>query len=107
MDPYGGAVVPDGARIRAVQTALANMGFDPRGIDGRVGRNTLAAANAWIAARGAPGSGQVTRITTPLALAILADDESGYRRPAPLEDAAADRARRVARVASIATRRRY
>lgn len=107
MDPYGGAVVPDGARIRAVQTALVSMGFDTRGIDGRVGTNTLRAVNEWIAARGAPGSGSVRRITTPLALAILADDESGYRRPAPLGDVTTDRALRVARVASALTRRRY
>lgn len=107
MDPYGGAVVTNGTRISAVQTSLRAMGFDPGPIDGRVGTRTLAATNAWIALRGAPGSGEVRSITEPLALAILTDAQRGYRRPASVGDLGPDRAVRVAAVAAGATRRRY
>ena len=47
-------------RTLAIQTALSKEGFDPRGIDGIMGRNTRAAIKAWQGDKGFNRTGTLT-----------------------------------------------
>ena len=72
---------------RRVQTALAMLGFDPRGIDGIFGPGTRSALTAWQRAQGAPPTGYLT--SDQIALLF----EQAGRRAAEIEaEAAAERA---------------
>ena len=72
---------------RRVQTALAMLGFDPRGIDGVFGPGTRAALAAWQSARGSEPTGHLDADQ----LASLLDQAG--RRAAEIEaEAAAERA---------------
>jgi peptidoglycan hydrolase-like protein with peptidoglycan-binding domain len=69
---------------RAVQQALADLGFDPRGIDGVFGPGTRRALAAWQGARGLSASGfldraQIDRLTTEAAAAVAAREEADRR----------------------------
>jgi peptidoglycan hydrolase-like protein with peptidoglycan-binding domain len=69
---------------RAVQQALADLGFDPRGIDGIFGPGTRRALAGWQAARGLPASGfldrpQLDRLTAEAAAAVAAREAEDRR----------------------------
>jgi peptidoglycan hydrolase-like protein with peptidoglycan-binding domain len=81
---------------RAVQQALADLGFDPRGIDGVFGPGSRRALAAWQTARGLTPSGfldrpQLDRLTAEAAAAVTAREaedrrfwaETGAGRDAP------------------------
>lgn len=52
--------VADRQRNAAIQSALTKLGFDPKGIDGIIGRNTRAAIRAWQGDQGARRTGYLS-----------------------------------------------
>lgn len=52
--------VVDRQRTTAIQSALAKLGFDPKGIDGIIGRNTRAAIRAWQGEQGYSRTGRLS-----------------------------------------------
>ncbi|HUA52399.1 MAG TPA: peptidoglycan-binding domain-containing protein [Candidatus Sulfotelmatobacter sp.] len=59
--PQGGvAARPSSGQIRAAQSALKGLGYDPGPIDGVMGPRTARAASAFQRSQGLPGSGQLT-----------------------------------------------
>lgn len=56
----GNDAVSKRERIRAIQTALLEVGFDPQGIDAQLGRRTLAAIREFQASLGEQSTGKLT-----------------------------------------------
>jgi N-acetylmuramoyl-L-alanine amidase len=56
----GASVRASNGQIRAAQSALKGLGFDPGPIDGVMGPRTARAAGAFQRAQGLPASGQLT-----------------------------------------------
>jgi len=61
-EAFGGAGCPD-VNVRAAQVYLSYLGFDPNGIDGHRGRNTLAALHAFQRKEGLPQSDDIDGAT--------------------------------------------
>jgi len=73
--------------VRGIQQALKDQGFDPGGVDGVWGRNTVAAVKAFQQARGLKADG----IVGPATANALAAGGAASPAPPPRQPAAARR----------------
>lgn len=112
MDPLGGAVVTDRVTISNVQRWLTALGYDTGGVDGLVGRRTLAALHSFLADEGVDS--RPSSITDAVVRLVRDAYGSGHLAGAPsmvggaTEDAPPPPSARDRRIASVleATARR-
>jgi peptidoglycan hydrolase-like protein with peptidoglycan-binding domain len=112
MDPLGGRVVTDRVQISNVQRWLTALGYDTGGVDGLVGRRTLAALHSFLADEGVDS--RPSSITDAVVRLVRDAYGSGHLAGAPsivggaTEDAPPPPSARDRRIASVleATARR-
>ena len=74
---------PKSVEVKAVQSALTKLGYDPNGVDGVIGGGTQRAIRKFQKQNGLPVTGEMTEDTKS---AILSDDAPSYFDP-PKRDA--------------------